>query len=71
MVSLVASFIGWIAEALFHTACGWIGHHLLRIVTLGRVAPEWGEGSESAVAEWVGLMAILVAVSALAWLLVA
>lgn len=61
--------IVWIVEILFQSTCGWIGHHLLRVVTFGRIAPPWGRDSESAVAEWVGLLAVAATASALALVL--
>jgi hypothetical protein len=48
---MMAGMGAWIIEMLFQSACGWIGHHLLRIITFGRVAPDRGDGSESSVAE--------------------
>jgi hypothetical protein len=65
---MMAGMGAWIIEMLFQSACGWIGHHLLRIVTFGRVAPDWGDGSESSVAEWVGLMALAATLSVVGWL---
>lgn len=48
-----------IVRFLFFTLCGWIGHIVVKVVTLGRVELDWGRGSESVLAEWVGLLFVL------------
>jgi hypothetical protein len=44
---------------LFGVVCGWLGHMLVRALTLGRVDLDWGAGSESVIAEWLGLFLVL------------
>jgi len=51
----------WIADIflsslhlLFDVVCGWIGHTLVKIVTFGRIRIDWGDSSESILAEAIG-----------------
>lgn len=41
----------FLAEIIFDTVCGWIGHHFVRLITLGRIELDWGKGSESVIAQ--------------------
>ena len=59
----------FLVEIIFDTVCGWIGHHFVKLITLGRVDLDWGGGSESVIAQWVGvfvLVGLLVLIAALA-----
>lgn len=51
----------FLVEVVFYTVCGWIGSTFVRLLTFGRVDLDWREGSESVLAEWIGL-AVLVGV---------
>jgi hypothetical protein len=31
-----------VIDAVFFTICGWLGHVVVRMLTLGRVKLEWG-----------------------------
>lgn len=44
---------------IFDTICGGIGHHFVKFVTLGRVDLDWGEGSGSVLAQWVGVFVLV------------
>ena len=46
-------------ECVFHFICGWVGHIVVRILTLGRVKLDWGAESESNVTEAVGVIFLL------------
>ena len=39
--------IHFLFESVFLTICGWVGHVVVRILTLGRVKLDWGTESES------------------------
>jgi hypothetical protein len=54
-------------ECLFFTVCGWTGHVVVKVVTFGKVDLDWGSGSESVVAEWLGLMFALWVAGLIAW----
>lgn len=58
----------FIVECLFFTICGWIGHIVVKAVTLGRIDLDWGSASESIVAEWLGLAIVLLVVGCIAWI---
>jgi hypothetical protein len=59
----------FIFECLFFTVCGWIGHIVVKTVTLGRVDAPWGSGAESLLTEWVGVVFVLLVAGAIPWLL--
>ena len=64
------SIIGEILiEFLFHTCCGWLGHWVVRILTLGKIKMEYGDETPSCLAEVVGV-AFLIPVSILIWAIV-
>ncbi len=58
----------FIVECLFFTVCGWVGHIVVKLVTLGKVDLEWGSGSESVLAEWLGVFFLLVISGLIAWM---
>lgn len=58
-----------IADFLFHSLCGRLGHFAVKAVTFGKVEIEWENSSESVLAEYIGagiLLGALVPVSMLA-----
>lgn len=57
-----------LVEVIFDTVCGWVGHATVKLLTLGRVDLDWGEGSDSVVARWIGLF-VLVGLTVLAFTL--
>jgi hypothetical protein len=61
---IIAQFI---LEVLFFTVCGWIGHVVVKVVTFGKVDLDWGTGSESVLAEWLGFFFVLFAVGFMTW----
>ena len=46
-------------EIIFDTACGWIGHTAVKLLTFGRIDLDWGKGSESVIAQWIGLFVLV------------
>jgi hypothetical protein len=50
-----------IVEILFSRICGWVGHFVVKFVTFGKVDLEWGDSSESVIAESIGAGIIIVA----------
>src|SRR5437867_4276472 len=68
--SLDAMFIlEFIVECLFFTVCGWIGHTVVKVIAFGKVDLEWGSGSESVLAEWLGLFFLLLVAGLIAWMM--
>jgi len=63
---IIAEFI---VEILFFTVCGWVGHIVVKAVTLGRVDLDWGRGSESVLAEWLGFFFLLFTAGLIAWII--
>ena len=51
--------IHFLFESVFLTICGWVGHVVVRILTLGRVKLDWGTESESSVTEAIGIIFLL------------
>ncbi|MDP4793010.1 MAG: hypothetical protein NWQ35_00915 [Verrucomicrobiales bacterium] len=43
-----------IADFLFHSLCGRLGHFVVKAVTFGKVEIEWEISSESILAEYIG-----------------
>jgi hypothetical protein len=64
-VMIVLEFI---MDCLFDTLCGWVGHVVVKVVTLGRVDLDWGTSSESVIAEWIGLAFMLIVAGSIVWL---
>lgn len=46
-------------EGVFLSICGWVGHVVVRTLTLGRVELDWGAESESSVTEAIGMIFLL------------
>ncbi len=51
--------LDFLVGLIFDTICGWIGHQFVRLVTLGRVDLDWGDGSESVAAQWIGVFVLV------------
>jgi uncharacterized membrane protein YeaQ/YmgE (transglycosylase-associated protein family) len=49
----------WFVEIVLHTCCGWIGHHFVKLITFGKVELEYGDSSESVMAEVIGAAVVL------------
>jgi len=49
----------FVFECVIHSICGWVGHIVVRILTLGRVKLDWGAESESNVTEAIGVIFLL------------
>jgi len=49
----------FVFECVFLSICGWVGHVVVRILTLGRVKLDWGTESESNVTEAIGAIFLL------------
>ena len=60
--------LSFLAETLFHGACGWIGHHAVRLLTLGRIEIGHGAGSEAPLAQWIGVSVLLGLASGAWWM---
>jgi len=52
--------IEFLIECLFHYACGWLGHMFVKIITFGKVDLDWPGGSESVMAEVIGLAIVVI-----------
>lgn len=48
-----------LVEILFYTLCGWVGHWTVKLLTLGKVDLDYGDTSDGPVAEWIGLIVLL------------
>jgi hypothetical protein len=57
-----------IVECLFFTVCGWIGHVVVKTISFGKVDLDWGSGSESVLAEWLGFLFVLLVAGFIAWM---
>jgi hypothetical protein len=58
-----------VSDFFFTFLCGAVGHGVVRVLTLGRVKLDWGEGSESHVTEAVGaIFLLLLGIIATLWL---
>lgn len=57
----------FIIDILFFTVCGWVGHVVVKALTFGKVDLDWGSGSESILAEWLGLFFLLLTAGLIAW----
>lgn len=51
--------IHYVIDCVFQSICGWVGHIVVRILTLGRVKLDWGMESESNVTEAIGAIFLL------------
>jgi hypothetical protein len=51
--------IEWIIEILFFTFFAWIGHWVVKLLTLGKVELEYGDSSESVITACIGFAFIL------------
>ena len=60
--------VQFIIEILFFTVCGWIGHIVVKLLTFGKVDLDWGRGSESVAAEWLGFLFMMFAAGTIAWI---
>lgn len=60
--------VAFFVEILFFTVCGFIGHVVVKALTLGKVDLDWGRGSESVLAEWLGFFFILFTAGVIAWI---
>lgn len=50
----------WLIEFVFHTVCGWVGYISVKALTFGKVELDWGDSSESVIAESIGAGVLLV-----------
>lgn len=50
--------IEFVFEVLFHSVCGWVGRHFVKLATLGRVDMEWESGSEAVLADAIGALVL-------------
>ncbi len=59
----------FIFEFLFHTISGWIGHIIIKFVTLGKVDLAWGahSDSETPIAEGIGSLFLLFLAAVTIW----
>lgn len=48
-----------LVEILFYSLCGWVGHIAVKIFTLGKVDLDYGDTSDGCVAEWIGVVVLL------------
>ncbi len=54
---------------MFYTVCGWFGHIVVKVVTLGRVDLDWGSDSESVVSECIGFFFLVLVAGFIAWMI--
>ncbi|MDA7888343.1 hypothetical protein N9A86_03055 [Akkermansiaceae bacterium] len=67
MGSIIAEvLIDILFQTLFQTCCGWLGHWVVRILTLGKVQIEYGDETSSCLAGITGVI-FLIAVGMLIW----
>ena len=52
--------IAFFVEILFFSVCGWIGHIVVKGLTLGKVDLDYGDSSESIITELIGVGILLV-----------
>ena len=62
---IIAEFI---IDVLFSTVCGFVGHVVVKALTLGKVDLDWGTSSESVLTEWIGLFFILLTAGIIVWI---
>ena len=60
--------LGFIVECLFFTVCGFLGHIVVKAVTFGKLDLDWGPGSASVLAEWLGCFFVLLLAGLIAWI---
>lgn len=46
-------------DILFHSCCGWLGHWVVRIFTLGKVQMEYGDETPSSLAAIIGVLFLI------------
>ena len=59
--------VGWIIEVLFRSLCGWVGHAVVKALSVGRIDLEWSDGPESVLAGWLGFFFLLGVAVLIAW----
>jgi hypothetical protein len=59
----------FLVECLFYSVCGWVGHTVVRLCSLGRIRLDWGSDSESCLTEAIGAIFLLGLGLVLLWLL--
>jgi hypothetical protein len=60
----------FLIDLLFHDVCGWISSKFMKVISLGQIDLDSGEGcSESVLAEWIGLLVLvgLIVLAAVLW----
>lgn len=50
----------WLLEVVCHTCCGWVGHHFVKLITFDQVELDYGEASESILAEVIGAAVVFI-----------
>ena len=64
LFSILAAFV---SGFLFDTVCGWIGHIVVKAVTLGKVDLDWGPTAlESNLTSHIGFFTLLIAAGGVA-----
>jgi len=49
----------FLIDIVFSSICEWVGYVTIRILTMGRVKLDWGRGTESVMAEAIGIIVLL------------
>lgn len=70
LIDAFRGLFGFLFELAFHKICGWIGHITVKVLTFGKVEIDWGDSSESILAEMIGV-GVLLGLAALVWTSVA
>ena len=59
--------VGWIIEVLFRSLCGWVGHAVVKALSVGGIDLEWSDGPESVLAGWLGFFFLLGVALVVVW----
>lgn len=66
LLDAIRAFFVDLGQLVFEKICGWVGHITVKTLTFGKVDIDWGESSESILAECIGI-GVLLGIAALVW----
>ncbi len=67
LTDAIRVFFVSLGKVLFDKICGWIGHTTVKTLTFGKVDIDWGDSSESVLAECIGV-GVLLGVATIVWM---